>query len=125
MTSKYDEFAARFRALAHPVRLQILDLLRGGEACVCHLEAALGKRQAYISQQLIVLREAGLVEPRKDGLQVFYRLVDPELEALLDATLGPATEVLQEVIARCPCPHCETSRSVQPLNEEKYEYVDR
>jgi DNA-binding transcriptional ArsR family regulator len=68
MTS-YDDLAARFKALAHPVRLQILDMLRRGEACVCHMETALDKRQAYISQQLMVLRDAGLVDARKDGLQ--------------------------------------------------------
>jgi DNA-binding transcriptional ArsR family regulator len=45
MTS-YDELAIRFKALAHPVRLQILDMLRRGEACVCHMEIALDKRQA-------------------------------------------------------------------------------
>jgi DNA-binding transcriptional ArsR family regulator len=126
MTAQYVEVALRFKALAHPVRLQILDILRRGEACVCHIETVLGKRQAYISQQLIVLREAGLVEPRKDGLQVFYRLVDPDLEILLNATLGPATEAPQEVIAGCPCPHCESSRSLQILNEENsYQNVDR
>ena len=72
----YDALAVRFKALAHPVRLQILDMLRSGEACVCHMETALGKRQAYISQQLMVLRDAGLVDARRDGLQVFYRLTD-------------------------------------------------
>lgn len=124
MASKYDYHASRFRALAHPVRLQILDMLRNGEVCVCHMETALGKRQAYISQQLMVLREAGLVEPRKDGLQVFYRLVDPEIETLLNTTLGPATGVLQEVVAKCPCPNCESSRSSQLLKGET-QYVDR
>ena len=107
MTSVYDDYASRFRALAHPVRLQILDMLRGGEVCVCHMEAALGKRQAYISQQLIVLREAGLVEARKDGLQVFYRLVDPTLESLLTATIGSVTQYTP--VDGCPCPRCENS----------------
>ncbi|MEW6406696.1 MAG: permease [Chloroflexota bacterium] len=45
--------------LMHPARLGILDLLREGEACVCHMEAVFGYRQAYISQQLMVLRDAG------------------------------------------------------------------
>ena len=56
----YKNAALRLKALAHPVRLQILDMLRADdEVCVCHMEAAFGKRQAYISQQLMVLREAG------------------------------------------------------------------
>ncbi|NWG15296.1 MAG: winged helix-turn-helix transcriptional regulator [Chloroflexi bacterium] len=88
MSRTYDDLALVFRALAHPVRLHILDLLRGGEICVCQIEAALGKRQAYISQQLMVLREAGLVETRKEGLQVFYRLVSPLAETLLASALG-------------------------------------
>ena len=59
----YDEATIRLKAMAHPVRLQILDMLRGGdEVCVCHMEAALRRRQAYISQQLMVLRDANLVE---------------------------------------------------------------
>ena len=71
----YDDLSSLFKALAHPVRLQILDMLRCGELCVCHIEAALDKRQAYISQQLMSLREGGLVVSRKEGLQVYYRLV--------------------------------------------------
>ena len=106
MTSPYDDLASRFRALAHPVRLQILEMLRGGEVCVCHMEAALGRRQAYISQQLIVLREAGLVETRKDGLKIFYRLVDAATTDLLDVALGPAAGDALARIDDCPCPHC-------------------
>ena len=48
MAGRYTDATTRFKALAHPIRLQILDMLRGGEVCVCHMEAALGKRQAYI-----------------------------------------------------------------------------
>jgi DNA-binding transcriptional ArsR family regulator len=105
MTS-YDHLAGRFKALAHPVRLQILDMLRGGEACVCHMETALDRRQAYISQQLMVLRDAGLVDARKDGLQVFYCLADDITAALLDAIFGPVEEDRQTRLEGCPCPHC-------------------
>lgn len=105
MTS-YDELAVRFKALAHPVRLQILDMLRSGEACVCHMETALGKRQAYISQQLMVLRDAGLVDTRKDGLQVFYCLADDITETLLDALFGPVEEGQPTRLEGCTCPHC-------------------
>ncbi|MBN2304076.1 MAG: helix-turn-helix transcriptional regulator [Anaerolineae bacterium] len=104
----YDDATVRFKALAHPVRLQILDMLRGGEICVCHMEAALGKRQAYISQQLMALRDAGLVESRKDGLQVFYRLVDDITADLLDAVLGPVEAGGLPVLESCPCPNCNS-----------------
>lgn len=105
MTS-YDALAVRFKALGHPVRLQILDMLRSGEACVCHMETALGKRQAYISQQLMVLREMGLVEARREGLQVFYRLSDEMTAQLLDAFLGPVERTEQPRLEGCSCPHC-------------------
>ena len=104
----YQEAAAHFKALAHPVRLQILDMLRDGEVCVCHMEAALGKRQAYISQQLMVLRDVGLVDSRRDGLQVFYRIINPDVEALLDASLGP-TRKQAAALDDCPCPKCTTA----------------
>ncbi len=80
--------AALFKLLSHPSRLAILQVLRDGEECVCHMEAALGLRQAYISQQLMVLRQAGLVTDRREGWNVFYRVVKPEVYALLDAALA-------------------------------------
>ena len=70
--------------LAHPIRLQIVDLLRHGEACVCDMQAALHQRQAYVSQHLMALREAGLVTCRKDGLRVYYQLSDPRVLRVLD-----------------------------------------
>lgn len=110
MTTGYDESASLFRALGHPVRLQILDMLRGGEVCVCHMEAAFGKRQAYISQQLMVLREAGLIAARKDGLKVFYRLADARVSALVEVALGSQRTDAPERLENCSCPHCATAR---------------
>ncbi|MGZ7212499.1 ArsR/SmtB family transcription factor, partial [Streptococcus pyogenes] len=57
----YRKQAQFFKILMHPTRLAILDILRGGEQCVCHMEAYLGLRQAHISQHLMALREVGLV----------------------------------------------------------------
>ncbi len=88
MNSRYRDLAMLLKVLSHPTRLQILDLLRNGELCVCQIQAVLNKRQAYVSQQLMALREAGLVETRKDGLQVFYRLSSPLVETLLTSVLG-------------------------------------
>ncbi|MGC9467683.1 MAG: ArsR/SmtB family transcription factor [Anaerolineae bacterium] len=83
-----EELAPFFKALAHPKRLAILQVLRDGEHCVCEIEAALDLRQAYVSQQLTVLREAGLVCYRKDGWNVYYRIARPEVYTLLEiATL--------------------------------------
>ena len=79
------ETEARLLALlAHPMRLQILELLRHGEVCVCDMQAALSQRQAYVSQHLMALREAGIVTCRKDGLHVYYQLSDPRILRVLD-----------------------------------------
>lgn len=103
--------AQLFRALMHPTRLAILALLRDGEACVCHIEAHLGYRQAYISQQLAALRTAGLVRDRREGWNIYYQVVQPELFALLDAAqalIGPRPEPTPEPRrpAGCACPKC-------------------
>jgi DNA-binding transcriptional ArsR family regulator len=102
--SNYTQSAALFQLLAHPARMQILDELRRGAACVCHLQAVLERPQAYISQQLRVLREANVVVDEKDGLNVYYRLVDAHVLRLLEETLGVAQSV--QCVTGCPCPHC-------------------
>jgi DNA-binding transcriptional ArsR family regulator len=105
--SDYQETARFFHILSHPARLQILDILRGGEECVCHIQSVLGKRQAYVSQQLMVLRDAGLVADRKEGLNVFYRLTGSDAADVLAIILGPAEE---RVCCEEPaCPHCRGS----------------
>jgi len=81
----YEQETKLYKALMHPARLAILDLLRNREECVCHMEATFKFRQAYISQQLMVLRDAGLVEDRRDGLNIYYRIIRPEIFDVLDA----------------------------------------
>lgn len=115
-----EQVAEILKALAHPVRIQIMQVLQAeGEACVCHLEAALGQRQAYVSQQLAVLRSAGLVVDRRDGLNVFYAPSLAGIEPLLSqaqslahtmaATDGEGGEVVRDWILKpidCTCPRC-------------------
>ena len=102
--------ASIFKALMHPTRLSILEILREGEQCVCHLEAVLGYRQAYISQHLMVLREAGLVEDRRDGARIYYRVIKPQVFELVDSAVklsgGKVCPVPQTKISDCPCPKC-------------------
>ena len=102
--SVYPQAASTYRLLAHPGRLQILDELRRGEACVCHLQTLLGRPQAYVSQQLRVLREAEVLETYKDGLNVYYRIVSAPILDLLDVMLGPAQ--IARTVRDCPCPKC-------------------
>ena len=115
----YDDSAKLFKALMHPARLEILDILRDGEHCVCHIEAALGYRQAYISQQLSVLRESGLVQDRRDGWNVHYRVTQPQVFALLDvATTMVGGQPSKRKIVHgaeldnCPCPRCTPVETV-------------
>ncbi len=108
--SVYERQTQLFKALTHPARIAILDLLRDGEHCVCHLEAHLGFRQAYISQQLAVLREAGLIQDRRDGWNIFYRVIDPQIYAVLDGVRQMTGETNPPVGVKveCNCPSCGT-----------------
>jgi DNA-binding transcriptional ArsR family regulator len=63
-----------YKALAHPARLRILGMLRGGELCVCQVTAVLGLAASTVSAHLSELRRAGLVEEQKEGRWVRYRL---------------------------------------------------
>jgi DNA-binding transcriptional ArsR family regulator len=102
------------KALAHPTRLAVLEILRDGEQCVCHMEATLGLRQASISQQLMVLREAGLVEVRRDGNNMYYRVLKPKIFDVLDAVYAAAERSRPRIAhkhsrAQCPCPKCHSA----------------
>jgi ArsR family transcriptional regulator len=77
-----------FKALADPTRIRILGLLASGETCVCHIHESLRLPQSLVSRHLGYLRRAQLVEARKDGLWVHYRIAPRRSQAtrtLLDA----------------------------------------
>jgi DNA-binding transcriptional ArsR family regulator len=107
-----------FNALSHPARIEILELLREGESCVCHIQAMLDQRQAYVSQQLNILRQAGLITSRKDGLRAYYQVSDPALFDLLDQAMemlrkqgklgleNPCRDELRSKKMTCKCPQC-------------------
>lgn len=71
------------RALAHPGRLQLLSLLSRRPACVSELVEQTGYRQPYVSQNLAVLRDAGLVAGTRDGVNICYQVTCPRMEQLL------------------------------------------
>lgn len=107
----YEHLVRITKALSHPVRVQIAEILSQQEACVCHLEHTLGQRQAYISQQLGVLKHAGILRERREGTFIYYRLKDESivevLNALRKATNAPArTAHSAGNAAGCPCPIC-------------------
>lgn len=72
--ARFKRMNTALKALADPTRLRILGLVAGGEVCVCHLHEALGIPQSTASRHLAYLRRAGLVDGRRQGLWVYYRL---------------------------------------------------
>lgn len=79
------------KALGHPVRLRIMQALQAGERNVGEIETATGIGQPGLSQQLAVLRSAGLVDTRKDAKLVFYRIEAKNIASLIDALSPFAT----------------------------------
>ncbi len=76
--------AELFKALAHPTRIHILELLRTGEKTVTEIQLSLGIESSSVSQQLAILRAKQIVDGRKVGTSVFYRVADPQVFTLLD-----------------------------------------
>lgn len=114
LSSKIDPvegLAELFQILSQPSRLKILEALGGSEACVCHLEALLGERQAYISQQLMFLKDAGLVDSRREGRNIYYYLTNVALLEVIHSASLYSGHPLQDCnrgdpVDGCPCPHC-------------------
>ncbi len=73
-----------FRALGHPARLRILELLRSGERTVTELQVALEIEASSVSQQLAVLRAKNIVDTRRAGTSIYYSVRDPQIFQLLD-----------------------------------------
>lgn len=112
--------AELFRVLMHPTRLAILDMLRDGEECVCHIGAALGQRQAYVSQQVAVLRKAGFIADERRGARIYYHVTQAGLYELLDAArdlLGlPAPRSwAHQRLPDCRCPRCAPESVMIPV----------
>jgi ArsR family transcriptional regulator len=97
-------------------RLEILLGIGAGEACVCHLEAMFGLRQAALSQHLMALREAGVVTDRREGRYIFYRLRDP---ALLGLVHQAALLQNLELPALAPAPDCDCPNCCGQRNSPK------
>lgn len=83
------ELAKIFAALADPTRLRLFHLMKADEVCVCFLQGVLQTNQPKISRHLAYLKKAGLVEARRDGKWMHYRLKpqERELQVILNRTL--------------------------------------
>lgn len=78
--TRYRAEAEVFQALAHPVRLQLLDFLAEGPRCVCEIEPEFSLDQSTISRHLIALKKAHLVQARREGVKVIYELNDDRIQ---------------------------------------------
>lgn len=90
-----EQVAEVLKAVAHPVRLQIVELLEAREMCVGDIVEALGGKQAVTSQHLNMMRDKGVLECRRDGTKVFYRIENKNVIKLL----------------HCVYDHCKTRKA--------------
>jgi ArsR family transcriptional regulator len=91
MDKQLTQMERLFSALADPTRLRILGLLLTGEVCVCHIHESLKIPQPKASRHLAYLRRAGLVETRRDGLWIHYRLA---------VAADPVLRIIQQAVAQ-------------------------
>lgn len=99
--STYTSRAEVMKALAHPSRLMMLDALADGEKCVCELQAVVGSSMPTVSNHLAQMRNAGIIAGRRDGNQVYYRLLVPcvlKLFQCIDAVLVNEAERMAEAL---------------------------
>jgi len=92
----FDKQSQIARAIAHPLRLAILDFLRNGEQCVCDIAAHVDSERSNVSRHLGVMVAAGILESRKDGLKVIYRLKAPCILGFFECITGVLRQQLKE-----------------------------
>jgi len=89
------------KSLAHPVRVRILRMLTPGERCVCELVAGIDIEQSNLSQHLGVLKKQGIIDARKEGTKVFYRILHPsvlEVIGAVEKTIGEQISASQSLL---------------------------
>jgi ArsR family transcriptional regulator, arsenate/arsenite/antimonite-responsive transcriptional repressor len=111
------DLVSLFAALADPTRLRLLNLMNGREVCVCYFVEILKQGQPKISRHLAYLRRAGIVEARREGKWMHYRIERPQdtrAASILDATLKSfeTNRDLQADLARLGQACCEPQRFV-------------
>jgi ArsR family transcriptional regulator, arsenate/arsenite/antimonite-responsive transcriptional repressor len=116
-TAKPFDMVQLFAALADPTRLRLLNLMNGREVCVCYFVEILKQGQPKISRHLAYLRHAGIVEARREGKWMHYRIerpADSRAASILDATLKSfeADRSMQADLARLGKACCEPQRFV-------------
>ena len=85
-----------FKALSSPVRVKIIEMLKKGPLCVCNIIEGLGMEQSNTSQHLTVLKNAGIVDSRKEGLKVIYNLKYPRILDMIESVEDILNRQLEE-----------------------------
>jgi DNA-binding transcriptional ArsR family regulator len=106
--SPVEQVASLLQTIGQESRLQILLAIGEGEACVCHLEATFGWRQAYLSQHLMALRKAGIVITSRKGRNIHYRMSDLRYLAVIKQAAALQEVALPKLAPspECNCPNC-------------------
>jgi DNA-binding transcriptional ArsR family regulator len=118
--SSHKKISELLASISNPVRVQILLAIGTGEACVCHLESLLELRQAYISQQLMLLRKKKIITSRREGKYIYYRLVKPQVLDIVQVA-GEMLEIPRDALtiqdhSNCECPKCNLEENIIPAN---------
>lgn len=92
--------ATVFSALAHPLRLKILEKLRDGPCCVCKIIPYVGGEQSNVSHHLAILRKSNVVQSEKRGLEVWYQVTDPTIFDIVD------------LMSRCVITHLKKNQDI-------------
>ena len=95
----YELKADVIRAMAHPIRLAILDFLEDGEQCVCDIAKHVGAQRSNVSRHLAVMMKAGVLASRKDGLRVLYWLRTPCILQFTSCVEGVLREQMKQTNA--------------------------
>lgn len=93
---RYELQAEWISALAHPIRVAIVDLLKDGEVCVCEIADRIGAERSNTSRHLAVMLRSGVLKTRKEGLQVYYSLRTRCVITFLDCVNRAMEETLRE-----------------------------
>ncbi len=116
--SKIKDISNILKVLGSPFRIELLYEIGSGEACVCHLVAVFKKRQAFISQHLMVLRDAGILKTRREQKYIYYSVTDMEIFSILEKAaglFGDGKKIVFQIQklssnSKCSCPKCEKEK---------------
>ena len=95
------EFKTRiFKVISDANRLKILEILRAGERCQCEIIPMLDQSQPTVSRHLRLLEEGGLIRSRRDGIRMFYEVVDPHIFNVIDAIDPHMTDIISDEMSK-------------------------